>query len=168
MKRGRKGFTLAELLIVVAIIGVLVAISIPIFSSQLEKAREATDLANIRSAYSEGCAEALTNSNKNCYVVINIHQKEQGWQTKNVSLPGNLYGPTRDSKTIYTPESEFDEQNKGRHITFYDHQPKHTAAVGCIQPGNWPNDLNTPKIFVTWNVKNECKNQGYTLLDTLG
>lgn len=168
MKRGRKGFTLAELLIVVAIIGVLVAISIPIFSSQLEKAREATDLANIRSAYSEGCAEALTNSNKNCYVVINIHQKEHGWQTKNVSLPGNLYGPTRDSKTIYTPESEFDEQNKGRHITFYDHQPKHTAAVGCIQPGNWPNDLNTPKIFVTWNVKNECKNQGYTLLDTLG
>ena len=101
-------------------------------------------------------------------MVINIHQKEQGWQTKNVSLPGNLYGPTRDSKTIYTPESEFDEQNKGRHITFYDHQPKHTAAVGCIQPGNWPNDLNTPKIFVTWNVKNECKNQGYTLLDTLG
>ena len=38
------GFTLAELLIVVAIIGVLVAISIPIFSSQLEKSREATDL----------------------------------------------------------------------------------------------------------------------------
>ena len=168
MKRGRKGFTLAELLIVVAIIGVLVAISIPIFSSQLEKAREATDLANIRSAYAEVCAEALTNSNKNCYVVINIHQKQQGWQTKNVSLPGNLYGPTRDSKTIYAPESEFDEQNKGRHITFYDHQAKHTAAVGYIQPGKWPNDLNTPKIFVTWNVKNECKNQGYTLLDTLG
>ena len=46
-----KGFTLAELLIVVAIIGVLVAISIPIFTQQLEKAREATDLANIRSAY---------------------------------------------------------------------------------------------------------------------
>lgn len=36
------GFTLSELLIVVAIIAVLVAISIPIFSSQLEKSREAT------------------------------------------------------------------------------------------------------------------------------
>ena len=32
-----KGFTLAELLIVVAIIAVLVAISIPIFKNQLEK-----------------------------------------------------------------------------------------------------------------------------------
>lgn len=58
--RNKKGFTLAELLIVVAIIGVLVAISIPIFTSQLEKAREATDLANIRSAYAEASAELLT------------------------------------------------------------------------------------------------------------
>jgi prepilin-type N-terminal cleavage/methylation domain-containing protein len=45
-----KGFTLAELLIVVAIIAVLVAVSIPIFSAQLEKAREATDVANFRAA----------------------------------------------------------------------------------------------------------------------
>lgn len=41
------GFTLAELLIVVAIIAVLVAISIPIFTTQLEKAREATDLSDV-------------------------------------------------------------------------------------------------------------------------
>ena len=40
-RENKKGFTLAELLIVVAIIGVLVAISIPIFTAQLEKAREA-------------------------------------------------------------------------------------------------------------------------------
>ncbi len=41
MKENKKGFTLAELLIVVAIIAVLVAISIPIFTSQLEKSRDA-------------------------------------------------------------------------------------------------------------------------------
>lgn len=52
MKREKNGFTLAELLIVVAIIAVLVAISIPIFTSQLEKAREAVDLDTVRSAYS--------------------------------------------------------------------------------------------------------------------
>ena len=50
MKKNKKGFTLAELLIVVAIIGVLVAISIPIFNNQLRKARFATNLANARSA----------------------------------------------------------------------------------------------------------------------
>lgn len=50
MRRNRKGFTLAELLIVVAIIGVLVAISIPIFNKQLRKARLATNQANARAA----------------------------------------------------------------------------------------------------------------------
>ena len=43
-----------------AFLAVLVAISIPIFSAQLEKAREATDEANIRSAYAEVMASALT------------------------------------------------------------------------------------------------------------
>lgn len=52
--------TISVMLIVVAIIGVLVAISIPIFTSQLEKAREATDMANIRSAYAECSAAAVT------------------------------------------------------------------------------------------------------------
>ena len=47
-KNEKKGFTLAELLIVVAIIAVLVAISIPIFNSQLEKARKAVDMQNAR------------------------------------------------------------------------------------------------------------------------
>ena len=50
-RKNEKGFTLAELLIVVAIIGVLVAISIPIFSAQLQKARLATNQANARAAY---------------------------------------------------------------------------------------------------------------------
>ena len=45
----KKGFTLAELLIVVAIIAVLVAIAIPIFTSQLEKSRDAVSVANLRS-----------------------------------------------------------------------------------------------------------------------
>ena len=35
------------------LMAVLVAISIPIFTNQLEKAREATDVSNIRSAYAE-------------------------------------------------------------------------------------------------------------------
>lgn len=52
-QKNNKGFTLAELLIVVAIIAVLVAVAIPVFTSQLEKSKEATDLANIRSLYAE-------------------------------------------------------------------------------------------------------------------
>lgn len=53
MKKNTKGFTLAELLIVVAIIAVLVAISIPVFTSQLHKARVAADWSNVRAYYAE-------------------------------------------------------------------------------------------------------------------
>ena len=47
------GFTLMEMLIVVAIIAVLVAVAIPTFGSQLHKARVATDWANVRSYYAQ-------------------------------------------------------------------------------------------------------------------
>ena len=91
--------TLVELLEEVAIIGVLVAISIPIFTSQLEKAREATDLANIRAAYAEISAAALSedeapakttnvefkrDGSENAYVytaTVKLTQKEAGWKT---------------------------------------------------------------------------------------
>ena len=51
MKRNNKGFTLAELLIVIAIIAILIAIAIPVFAAQLENARLQTDHANIRNCY---------------------------------------------------------------------------------------------------------------------
>ena len=47
-KRNRKGFTLMEMLIVVAIIAILIAVAIPTFSSALTKAKAATDEANLR------------------------------------------------------------------------------------------------------------------------
>lgn len=71
-KLNKKGFTLAELLIVVAIIGVLVAISIPIFTSQLKKAHLATNQANARAAYAAVVAKLLENektSGKATYTV---------------------------------------------------------------------------------------------------
>lgn len=52
----KKGFTLAELLIVVTIIGVLVAVSVPIFTAQRSKTVDAVNKANIRAAKSMALA----------------------------------------------------------------------------------------------------------------
>ncbi len=58
--KNSKGFTLMEMLIVVAIIAVLIAIAVPTFSASLNKARVATDEANIRSGYASVVADLLT------------------------------------------------------------------------------------------------------------
>ena len=99
MKKNNKGFTLAELLIVVAIIAVLVAIAIPVFTAQLEKSREATDLANVRSAYAQVMVDALddgvtthtdngvtftcagTTGSRTVTAVVNLKQAQADWQT---------------------------------------------------------------------------------------
>ena len=59
IRSSKKGFTLAELLIVVAIIGVLVGISIPIFTAQLEKSKKATNEANARAAKAAAVSDYL-------------------------------------------------------------------------------------------------------------
>ena len=102
----KKGFTLAELLIVVAIIAVLVAVSIPVFTAQLEKARESTDASNIRSAYAELMTKVLTEDttavdngnyeisctgtdNSRVYTAtIPLGQTQAGWQNTNIENIG--------------------------------------------------------------------------------
>ena len=69
----KKGFTLAELLVVVAVIGVLVAISIPIFTQQLHKAEVATDWANVRAYYAEIQADFISTGEYNPKVKIDWH-----------------------------------------------------------------------------------------------
>ena len=50
---------------------VLVAVAIPVFTSQLEKSRDSTSLANIRSAYAEAQASYLSEVSSDPNVTIN-------------------------------------------------------------------------------------------------
>ncbi len=59
-KMNKKGFTLMEMLIVIAIIAILIAIAIPTFTSALEKSRIKTDLANARALKSLVLANYMT------------------------------------------------------------------------------------------------------------
>lgn len=50
-KNSERGFTLVEMLIVVAILSILTSLAIPIFSDALESSRETVDTANRRNAF---------------------------------------------------------------------------------------------------------------------
>lgn len=63
----------------------MVAISIPIFTSQLEKSREAVDLANIRAAYAECMTAHLTDDQKGYYKEITLKQTDKTKWTIDVS-----------------------------------------------------------------------------------
>ena len=96
-------------MIVVAIIAVLVAISIPIFTSQLEKSREATDAANARAAYAEMMSSAVMgvecNETSESYNIVTTGaegsfvytatipcvQKQDDWQNTSIT---NIAGQT--------------------------------------------------------------------------
>ena len=98
MQKKNSGFTLAELLIVVAIIAVLVAVAIPVFNGQLEKSREATDLANVRSAYAEVMAEVIS-GNTNAIANVKLKQQKDDWQSKDPISLGEITHSKADGDT---------------------------------------------------------------------
>ena len=122
-KNNNKGFTLAELLIVVAIIAVLVAIAIPVFTSQLEKSRESVDASDIRSYYAEITTSMMTMDPKTggtiqvggtksvtiqpwanqTSVEVTVgwkaHQTQTNWQSGDVVVAGVTIGKDTDFST---------------------------------------------------------------------
>ena len=84
-RKRKNGFTLAELLIVVAIIAVLVAVAIPIFSNQLEKSRRAVDMHTARTiesvlsnAVNDGTIQFPSNMNKTFPICRTIESRQTG------------------------------------------------------------------------------------------
>lgn len=107
MKQNRSGFTLMEMLIVIALIAVLVAIAIPAIASQLERSREAADLANVRAAYAQVSAEALL-GDPQFTVTVDLKQKQADWQSANpVNIGGIVHyknqGDTYNWKGVAAP-----------------------------------------------------------------
>lgn len=89
-----------EMLIVIALIAVLIAIAIPVFASQLEKSREATDLANVRAAYAQVSTEAQL-GNFEATVTVDLKQKQADWQSVDpVNIGGIVHYKTKEIRII--------------------------------------------------------------------
>lgn len=105
-QKQEKGFTIIELLIVVAVIGVLAAISIPVFAAQMEKSREAADIANVRAAYAELMVRVLDTDGNTDPITVGLKQKLSGWQTKlPITIGGVTFNGTNTDNWTGTPGS---------------------------------------------------------------
>ena len=105
MKNNKKGFTLAELLVVVAIIAVLVAIAIPVFSAATDKATFTADLATARANYAEQVVDAMTKQDyKGGTITITATSIGTGITNSNVEAgsDGHSYKVTLKSNSSYT------------------------------------------------------------------
>jgi len=100
-----KGFTLMEMLIVVAIIAVLVAIAIPTFTSSLEKSKESADAANLRAAYASCTVYTLEHSTA-CFAEVALTQGDTSFTKMDKSQIGTQVLSTisawdKTSKILY-------------------------------------------------------------------
>lgn len=117
--RNKKGFTLIEMLIVVAIIAILIAVSIPLVGSALEKARDATDQANERAAKAEAAILYLEVGDKKL-----TYTGTDGAKTAELyydAVNGKLLTATEAAAATITPYgkctgcSNADYPNRGKH-----------------------------------------------------
>lgn len=141
MKNRNRGFTLAELLIVVAIVGVLVAISVPIFNKNLESSRESVDLSNVRSAYSEVMAAVISEDDEHAVKVVPLKQKIEKWQSKD---PVTIAGITHSN-------NEGDTANWiGYPVAGGECEVSYQAGVGVIL--NWKGSTVKPEAPYPFNI----------------
>lgn len=114
--RNKKGFTLIEMLIVVAIIAILIAVSIPLVGQALEKARDATDQANERSAKAEATL-----------ILMEVADLPTGvdWKTTSDVTTAEMFYKAEDGSMVKDAASAVSKNGKG--------YGQCTGAASCYQ-----------------------------------
>lgn len=140
------GFTMVELLIVVAIIAILVAVSIPMMNSALEKSREAVDQANYRDAIGLASVKYVTDAEeavgKTWYYCVD--SKHQGYLSESK--------PTGGDDSVVKAACKCNIENTELSLTIADP----------------PDGSETPEIKLSWKINDEGQTETGDLTTTPG
>ena len=148
-----------EMLIVIAIVAVLISVAVPVLSSQLERSREAVDLANVRSAYAQVSTEALL-GNTGVPVTVKLKQKQAGWQSAD---PVNIGGIVHSKSNGNTDNWKGDAEPGGSCEVSYDKTHgvvlTWSGTAAPIKP-SYPFDTTYTKFFGEVLYKTEFWTRG--------
>lgn len=137
MKTNNKGFTLVELIIVIAVIGVLAAILIPVFSNMIEKANNKSALSDAKNALEiyiadsidytgglpigEGSVFKIKKANKDWYYTYYENALHEGTGAENANALRPIPIPENSIKIMASDSVYISEQDATTEI--YDNLP---------------------------------------------
>ena len=128
-KMNKKGFTIVELVIVIAVIAVLAAVLIPTFGGMIDKANESKALSNAKNALTVvsvvTAEDGIVDATPDAYIAVKLDDKTTyyfEYDNGALNADGTTEAPTLTGYDAFTKASTTDDAywaNLGNDVTVY-------------------------------------------------